>query len=101
VPPPTPIDYENRETIPDDPLPQDVQLVSVSLQENTVQKTSGRVYVPFTPEGDDGSHVVLVRLRGAAGDAPEGRVWVRYNAMTRSFEISETELTWPKIAGDQ
>lgn len=92
--------YEDREKLNEDPLPDDVQIVSVSQREGTIERTTGTVVVPFTPEGDDGSHVVLLRLKGPAGDAEGGKLWVRYDALTRSFEISETAITWSKIAGD-
>lgn len=98
-PPPPPANYDDRETLSEDAMPDGVELFSVTRRERD-ERTSGRIYIPFSRLGDDGSHVVGLRLAGPDGQREDGQLWVKYSSLTRTFELSPQKLEWPKASGD-
>jgi prepilin-type N-terminal cleavage/methylation domain-containing protein len=91
--------YAQRDTVPETQLPDEVKIVSVSPL-NAKQTTGGIVYVPFSSLGDEGSHIVVIGLKSANGfGTPDTSLSIRFNALTRTVDISTDALSWQTIDG--
>lgn len=91
-PPPTAANYQNRETLGEDAVGDDVQIASITLPTGK-EATSGVVYINFSSLGNEGSHSVLVQLRTANGaQSTEPPISVRFNALTRTVDFANQKL---------
>jgi prepilin-type N-terminal cleavage/methylation domain-containing protein len=90
-----PGDYTGRDTLEPDALPDDVDIGSVSLP-NGKESSSGVIYVNFSALGNEGSHGVMVRLRGSSNGtaSPEPPIYVRFNALTRTVDFGTDKPSW-------
>ncbi|MCA8924207.1 MAG: prepilin-type N-terminal cleavage/methylation domain-containing protein [Planctomycetes bacterium] len=79
---PSELDLANREALEPEVLPDGIEFVSVTVGEE--ERTTGRVVVPFTHLGDQGGHVVGVRLI----DDTQTQQWVKFNPLSRSIDYS-------------
>lgn len=100
--PKTAVDFQNRETLDESRLPDDVEIASVTLQNGREATGSGTIYVTFSALGNDGSHSVMLRLRGRSGssNSTEQPVSVRFNALTRTVDFSNDKQEWAQIRGN-
>ncbi|MEZ6187290.1 MAG: hypothetical protein R3F62_20050 [Planctomycetota bacterium] len=65
-------------------LPDGVEFIGVTLGDE--ERTTGKVVVPFTHLGDQGGHVVGLRLSDS--DTPT-ELWIKFNPLSRSIDYSE------------
>lgn len=95
-----PLSFAGRETFGEDLLPEDVILVSVHPASGQ-EKTSGQVYVTFSSLGNDGSHSVFLKLKGATSTTTvdDTTLSVRFNALTRTVDFANEKLEWKTIDG--
>jgi prepilin-type N-terminal cleavage/methylation domain-containing protein len=95
----TPTSYMGRDIIEENFVPADVEIQSVTLQSGR-ETSSGIVYVPFSSLGNEGSHAIMVRLRGANGrPSNEAPICVRFNALTRTVDFGNEKLGWEQLSG--
>ena len=80
----------------DDLSPEENERIEREMREKD-EKTSGRLYVNFSAKGDEGSHIVCLRLKGPDGQNESGQIWVKYSSLTRTFEYGDKKLTWDKV----
>jgi prepilin-type N-terminal cleavage/methylation domain-containing protein len=88
--------YEGRESTGEDTLSDDVEIAYVQPRDKD-EKSSGRIYIDFSAKGDEGSHIVGLRLKGPDGQVDGGQIWVKYSSLTRTFEFSDKKLNWDKV----
>jgi prepilin-type N-terminal cleavage/methylation domain-containing protein len=96
-----PVDYTKRDTLPEELVPDDVQIQQV-LPMNGKATTYGVVYVPLSSLGDEGSHIVVVGLKNQNGgtNAAAAPIYVRWNSLTRVVDYSTDNLGWQTISGN-
>jgi prepilin-type N-terminal cleavage/methylation domain-containing protein len=75
--------FEEREYLEPERLPDGVEFERVIVGDE--EKTTGRVYVPFTHLGQSGAHVVGFKL--SEQDAQE-EVWLKFQPLSRTLELS-------------
>jgi len=93
-----PSDFGDRDALEPTKMPSDVDLHMVVV--GGKERRSGIVYVPFTHQGNEGSHVVGLKLKQArAGEGETGEIWVKFNALTRTIEYHENKPQTRTISG--
>ncbi len=83
--------FQGRETLGADYVGDDVQITSIDLP-NGKESSSGIVYVNFSSLGNEGSHSVLLQLKGANGGPTGAQMSVRFNALTRTVDFGDQKL---------
>lgn len=88
------LDESNEEAYVDpEVLPADVVLVSVQTGDGRVVD-SGRILIRFDPLGVRGSHIVILGVRSSEDDASVQPKGVKFNALTRSLNYGDGNLTF-------
>ncbi len=80
-----PDEFRDRDALSPSTLGEGVKLSVVVVGDE--EHRSGTIYVPFTHQGDTGSHVVGLKLEER--DDGAGEVWVEFNALTRTINYHE------------
>lgn len=75
--------FEERDYLEPERLPDGVEFDRVVLGDD--EKTTGRVYIPFSHLGSAGAHLVGVKLTD-----PESRevIWVKFSPLSRTLDLS-------------
>ncbi len=76
-------------------LPTDVVFEMIVIGDD--EKRVGEVVVPFTHQGEGGTHIVGLKLQnGTEAD----QLWVKFNALTRTIEYSDQRPTVRTLGSD-
>lgn len=75
---------EERDYLEPERLPLGVKFDRVIVGDD--EKTSGKVYVPFTHQGQSGAHIVGFRLDSQESQQEE--VWLKYQPLSRTLDLT-------------
>jgi type II secretion system protein H len=95
-----PEDYAARETLGEESLRDGIEFVSIETADGE-EHTSGQVYVPLSPLGNEGSHIVVLRCAPeSGGGGGELQQSIRFNALTRSIDYVEGAIRLRRLEGE-